>query len=88
MTMTMVIPKSVIFRSCRTSMNEPVASRPDVGSSRKSTVGHAASSRPTFTRFRCPPDKPPPVARLPTLMFCCASSCKTWSTSFVILSSL
>jgi len=33
-------------------------SSPDVGSSRKSTLGSATSSRPTFTRLRWPPEIP------------------------------
>mmetsp|Transcript_61215 Transcript_61215/g.182390 ORF Transcript_61215/g.182390 Transcript_61215/m.182390 type:complete len:267 (-) Transcript_61215:205-1005(-) len=85
MTMTMVMPKCVIFFNISQSSSELVASSPEVGSSRKSSVGHAASSRPMFTRLRWPPLRPDPVMRLPTRRFCCASSCRTCSTSSVIL---
>mmetsp|Transcript_90463 Transcript_90463/g.251463 ORF Transcript_90463/g.251463 Transcript_90463/m.251463 type:complete len:268 (+) Transcript_90463:1522-2325(+) len=86
MTMTMVMPRSVIFFSISQSSSEVVASRPEVGSSRKSSVGQAASSRPMFTRLRWPPlSAPELVARLPTTRFCWASSCRTFSTSSTIL---
>jgi len=83
--MTMVIPSCVIFCSCLTSRSELVASSPEVGSSRKSSEGQAASSVPTLTRLRCPPLRPWPVARLPTSLLCWGSSCSTCRTSFVTL---
>ena len=54
--MTIVMPRRV--RAFRVDMIEAaaVASRPDVGSSRKSAMGAAANSIPILTRFRCPPE--------------------------------
>ena len=42
------------FRADRMSV-AALASRPEVGSSMNSREGLATSSRPMFTRFRCPP---------------------------------
>mmetsp|Transcript_64337 Transcript_64337/g.182508 ORF Transcript_64337/g.182508 Transcript_64337/m.182508 type:complete len:247 (-) Transcript_64337:291-1031(-) len=83
-TITMVMPSLAIFLSCFTSSKELVASSPDVGSSRKSSVGHAASSMPTLTRFRWPPLRPPPRVRLPTWTFWLGTSWRTCSTSSVM----
>mmetsp|Transcript_37558 Transcript_37558/g.117658 ORF Transcript_37558/g.117658 Transcript_37558/m.117658 type:complete len:247 (-) Transcript_37558:1119-1859(-) len=40
------------------SSSAAVESRPEVGSSRKRRDGSAASSTPTLTRLRCPPERP------------------------------
>mmetsp|Transcript_79444 Transcript_79444/g.219740 ORF Transcript_79444/g.219740 Transcript_79444/m.219740 type:complete len:226 (-) Transcript_79444:370-1047(-) len=84
MTITIVMPSPAILFSISQSRSELVASSPDVGSSRNSSVGLAASSSPMLTRLRWPPLRPVPVVRLPTRTFCCASSCRTCKTSSVI----
>mmetsp|Transcript_1084 Transcript_1084/g.3234 ORF Transcript_1084/g.3234 Transcript_1084/m.3234 type:complete len:236 (-) Transcript_1084:926-1633(-) len=50
--------RSAISRSICESSTALTESRPDVGSSRKSTFGSATSSRPTLTRLRWPPLTP------------------------------
>jgi len=65
--------------------NALVESKPVVGSSRKRTVGSAASSKPMFTHFRWPPL----MRRLstpPTMLCWMWSSCRTLRTSSVIAS--
>mmetsp|Transcript_24059 Transcript_24059/g.52372 ORF Transcript_24059/g.52372 Transcript_24059/m.52372 type:complete len:209 (+) Transcript_24059:1693-2319(+) len=85
MIMMIVMPNLAIRFSCCTSTNDAVESRPEVGSSKNNMVGHAASSRPTLTRFLWPPLKPSPLStRFPTIIFCFGSSCSACITSSVI----
>ena len=59
MTAAIVRPSaSAMDRSISESSVAETLSRPDRGSSRKSTLGSATSSRPTFTRLRWPPEMP------------------------------
>mmetsp|Transcript_11011 Transcript_11011/g.27292 ORF Transcript_11011/g.27292 Transcript_11011/m.27292 type:complete len:253 (-) Transcript_11011:328-1086(-) len=81
---TMVRPcRARRFRSARTWL-EVVASRPVVGSSRKSTEGDVMSSMPMLTRLRSPPLMPR-INSLPTLLsatFPRPSSSMTFCTRF------
>ena len=58
MTAQMVTPCSATARRHCMSSSAVEASRPEVGSSRKSSDGSATSSIPMLTRFFCPPEMP------------------------------
>mmetsp|Transcript_2881 Transcript_2881/g.6859 ORF Transcript_2881/g.6859 Transcript_2881/m.6859 type:complete len:97 (+) Transcript_2881:1461-1751(+) len=79
----MVIPSVVKFFKQPTIPSDVVASRPEVGSSRKRTIGHAANSRPILTRFLWPPEMPR-FSTLPTMLCWIHTSCMAWSTSSTI----
>mmetsp|Transcript_33905 Transcript_33905/g.89874 ORF Transcript_33905/g.89874 Transcript_33905/m.89874 type:complete len:311 (-) Transcript_33905:285-1217(-) len=87
MTMMLVMPSWVIFFSEAQTATELLESRPEVGSSRKSKVGCAASSRPMLTRFRWPPLMPR-CSTPPTMLFWMSTTCITLRTSFVMCSIL
>lgn len=55
-TATTVIPMSLILRSNCTMLAAVEESSPEVGSSAKTAIGAAASSKPMLTRLRWPPD--------------------------------
>mmetsp|Transcript_2988 Transcript_2988/g.9817 ORF Transcript_2988/g.9817 Transcript_2988/m.9817 type:complete len:98 (-) Transcript_2988:268-561(-) len=54
----MVRPSRARSRRMATTSAAILASRPEVGSSTRSTGGFVSSSRPMLTRFRCPPESP------------------------------
>mmetsp|Transcript_31714 Transcript_31714/g.53287 ORF Transcript_31714/g.53287 Transcript_31714/m.53287 type:complete len:89 (-) Transcript_31714:1160-1426(-) len=64
-----------------------VAARPEVGSSRKSRVGSAASSMPMFTRFFCPPEMPR-FSTVPTRLVASSVNCSDSITCVISLSLL
>mmetsp|Transcript_27900 Transcript_27900/g.78876 ORF Transcript_27900/g.78876 Transcript_27900/m.78876 type:complete len:152 (+) Transcript_27900:1097-1552(+) len=76
--MTMMLDSPRLHRCLRPSstVREAVASRPEVGSSRKRTLGWATSSMPMLTRFLWPP-LIPRFSTLPTTEFMTSVSCSS-----------
>ena len=62
------------------------ASRPEVGSSTKSTDGLVTSSAPMLTRLRSPPETPPAAAGSPIIVSAVRSRCSVWITDATSLS--